>query len=633
MMILFSRGMRAGLTLLLVVAVTSGSPAQPTIIAGTDGKPLPAEVAPEPAFTLAILPDRTSGQAWGLSYLEAAVEDLNRIRPDAVFTIGDMVQGYTRSMERYINEVDEYLAITGRLQAPFYPLPGNHDVIAGTRDSSDRRFETEYQQRFGPLYYAVLFDTVSVIALYSDEQLQSRPVISKEQTEWAMRMIDSAVHRGRPIVVLMHKPLWRYRTANWEPLHQRLALAVERGVTVIVVGGHFHSLQRDPDLDGVQYHLVGTCGALIDQHPLNGQLQHFTIIKSDGADRTSVYHQAVGCTLPDDFVLADDQRRGFVLKTRRDSVVIETILDQPLGRPISGTVRIRVTNPIDVPITITGGLVNKEPRESIITGYGFFARTQRDIFNAQVSRVDTPFQQTGPVETLRLAAGETGYLQIPVRCDAQPAMTPPPEVDLVARFVDTRGRTVPIFIRRRLPLRMRYILTPEFVLDLPISAWQYSVYDRREQDPGMGLSAIDGQLNIALAVYDDVACYEPMDDATERINDPLSDAIRIRFGTGENEKVYLIEPIGPADQSWLAIATGRNQWRLEPAPRIQWSSSRRENGRYGVVIRIPLELIGRPGEEVPFNLEIADNDLDYHTQWRRWSHPRAGSVIVLPAQF
>ena len=44
---------------------------------------------------IAILPDRTTGRDWGLPYLDAAVEDLNIVRPDAVFNVGDMIQGYT----------------------------------------------------------------------------------------------------------------------------------------------------------------------------------------------------------------------------------------------------------------------------------------------------------------------------------------------------------------------------------------------------------------------------------------------------------------------------------------------------------------------------------------------------------
>ena len=54
---------------------------------------------------------------------------------------------------------------------------------------------------------------------------------------------------------------------------------------------------------------------------------------------------------------------------------------------------------------------------------------------------------------------------------------------------------------------------------------------------------------------------------------------------------------------------------------------------FGVIVHLPLLSIGRPGEELPFNVRISDNDLTYHTQWRQWSHDAARSVIVLPARF
>ena len=39
---------------------------------------------------VAILPDRTTGEDWGLPHLARAIDDLNLLRPDAVFCVGDL---------------------------------------------------------------------------------------------------------------------------------------------------------------------------------------------------------------------------------------------------------------------------------------------------------------------------------------------------------------------------------------------------------------------------------------------------------------------------------------------------------------------------------------------------------------
>lgn len=623
------------LTITLVAYTVSSLYAQPYIIPGTDGKDLPTAPAPEPSFTLALLPDRTTGRDWGLPYLEQAVKDINLINPDAVFTIGDMVQGYTRSMEHYQSEVDEYLAIVKNLTAPFYPLPGNHDVIPGTRNSSDKRFEKEYQRRMGPLYYAVFLEELTVISLYTDENLESKPTLSNIQTKWVLERINEALSKKNPLVILMHKPVWRYRNSNWDPIHNKLAEAVQAGVKVIVIAGHFHSMQREPDIEGVEYHLVGTCGASIDQHPLGGQLQHFTIIKATASGKTNVYHQPIGCVLPDDFILAADQDRAFDIRNAGDKFEFDSVIDQPYGRPVRQSLQMKVNNPIDRPVTLSATLAKSQPDISPIANYGFYGKTNIDAFNPYATNVDTPFNLDEKINPLIIQPGESGILTIPLKCLSQSHMLPPPQLNITATFTDDQNREVPVYIYKRIPLRMRYTLTESLALDMPISAWDFNVYDTLEADSEMGMSAEEGKLNLAFVVYDNVPCFDDkVEDVYERLNNPASDAIRLTFGNDKDQKIYLIEPMNPVKQIWQAEKIDDyKKWKLNPVNEdIQWQCITSDTG-YGLVVQIPLELVGQPGQSVEFNVGIADNDDTYHTQWRYWSAQYAGSTIVLPQQF
>lgn len=641
-------------------AVAGVATEPPVIRAGTDGKSLPQEEMHEPAFTIAILPDRTSGRDWGLPYLERGVEEINIIQPDAVFNVGDMIQGYTRSIERYLEETADYHRIVGKLTAPFYSLPGNHDVISGMRDPSDRRFEDLYKEHYGPLYYAVEFEQATIIALYSDEALDSDPVFTDTQIAWLDGELQRADQRVESIIVMLHKPAWRYRRSNWDSIHALLARSVrEHDQSVTVIAGHFHSLQRDRDRDGVQYQLIGTCGALIDQHPLSGQFQHLTFVKVfPDTNEVRVYHHPIGCTLPDDFVTSTDQSRSNRLKSWRDVCTIRSVLDQPLGQSVSGPVRVEVRNVIDRPITATAALVKSAPGPSIVEGYGFVSRTQMDIHNPFVTNVGTPFEQIGTVEPIEIAPDETRELTVMVRCNAQTEMLPPPQINVNATYVDDHGRTVPVFIRRRLPLRMQYEIDDSPNESMPISAWTFSVYDLREQDPRVTMIAHEGRFTCYINSFDNLACHEPVEDVTTRVVDPKADTVVLRFGSVSDAtaKYLMVEPFGPetspqahwvtpyrnesASSGYRANATpdSPSDWEFKLESVANDADVIVERGPEGqgylVRVSIPLARVGVPGETLPFNLYIADNDLTYHTQWRSWapdtSVSESESTITLP---
>src|SRR5262249_41102169 len=156
--------------------------------------------------------------------LRQSVEELNQLHPDFVMTIGDMVQGYTRSAQDYLDQAKQFRQIMDQLAMRWYPTAGNHDVTSGTDDPADHRFEALYEKTFGPLYYSLDYRDLHMIVLYSDEQLQADPAMSNQQLAWLRSDLNKAFDnsRLRHVFVFMHKPMWRYEKSNWEKAHELL---------------------------------------------------------------------------------------------------------------------------------------------------------------------------------------------------------------------------------------------------------------------------------------------------------------------------------------------------------------------------------------------------------------------------
>ena len=586
---------------------------------------------PNRALRIAILPDRTTGRDWGLPYFAAAVEDLKRLRPDAVFTVGDMVQGYTRSTETWNAEAAEWFAIADRLPWPIWPVAGNHDVVSGTRDPKDNTFEERYRRTFGPLRYAVELPDATVIVVYSDGRRAEEGVaLSPEDLDWLEESLTAAESRDKPILLLMHRPMWRSRSARWDELvHPML---VEHGVSA-VIAGHFHALQRDPDRDGVQYHILAACGGMIDQHPHTGQLQHLTFVDVLPEGAVEVHHQLLGVTLPPDHVTAEDQERAWRLKQTAEAVSFRDAIVEPLTTPTRGSLEIELFNPLDIPIRWNWSGLDAPPSAEVVPpafpgAISWNSRTPVDTFNPFTMLVDSPLaiEPGGPVE---LAPLERKRIRLGWRIESAVA-TPLPatEVRFRAIYRDGLDREVPVTVIKRVPIARTAAIaavgessTESWTRSrFPISAWEFSPYDSLEADASarFGLDR-DGSLLLDVEAPDEVVSTSIEDPRLDpsRLDDPMLDSIRIDLSRGESDRSWLLEfpaegePRGFLLEQDLVSACGLDG---VSGPLVSWT---REEGRWRATVRIAPRLWpAGESDGLRLQLGVADNDETYHTQWR-----------------
>jgi predicted phosphodiesterase len=581
---------------------------------------------------LAIIPDRTTGRDWGLRYLAEAVEDFNRTEPDAVFCVGDLVQGYSRDHAHVRRERDDFLGIVRRLRMPFYPTPGNHDLVSGGRDAKDRSFADEYRTLFGPLYYSVELELASVVILNTEDgEGQIQPGFSDTQLSWLDRELETLARRGRPIILLFHRPLWDHKPTRWDERVQ--PMLVKHGVDY-VIAGHYHSLQWLPPRDGIPYLLLGTCGGAVDQHPLAGQLQHTTYVVVDEAGSVRPYHQVAGCTLPLDWITKEDQDRAYRLKGARDAVRISGAVADPTGRAVESSLEVTLKNPLDREVEFRF-MPSREPTAWPVDDIGpngpirrtWTSLTPIDTFNPSTTDLRSPFELALPETPIRLAAGAQTTVQVDVRCDAQAAPPQPAPFEIVANYLDSKGRSVPIVLRQRTPIARTIALADAATaLAYPIAVWNWSEYDTPDANASATFVRDDarGAFVATVDVPDTVFSSDAKPrDARATIDDPLGDAVRLVLGEGPEAREYLVtfaenaltpvvrrisldgKALEPTDAIRVVLLQQPTAWRLELAV----SPEALPEGMRGAAA------------EIPINLGVADNDQTYHTQWR-WLAPR-----------
>ena len=252
---------------------------------------MPAPDATE-SFSFVVFPDRTGGPASGVRALEQAVDTANLLDPDFVVTIGDMIQGYADA-ETWLAQAAEYKSIMHRLNAPWYPVAGNHDLYA--RPHTDAGHRALYREHFGPLHYSFTHRFAHFVVLWTDESMRfDDPArtqnVSPEQLAWLEA--DLAAADADRVFVFMHHPRWldAYAGSNWPDAHRLLEAD---GRPVAVFAGHIHSIRDDGRTGNVRYMTLGTAGAHPSRSHPHASFDHVTLVHAR-PEGESIVHVPLG---------------------------------------------------------------------------------------------------------------------------------------------------------------------------------------------------------------------------------------------------------------------------------------------------------------------------------------------------
>ncbi len=275
----------------------------------------------------AVLGDRTGSHVPGA--YEQIVTEVERLKPDFVVTVGDMIQGYEDDPARLEPQWEEYKSIVSDLSMPIYFTPGNHDI-------SNDGAEEPYRRHIGEPYHS--FDVGSLHFVVLDtSRWSSSTSLPSVQLDWLARDLEKNRDAGRTFV-LFHKPFWYGTVSDGKPgiLHKRFS---EFGVDAVFTG-HLHEY-FSAEYDGILYTSVGRSGA--GSHPGLLDIGYNFVWVTVDEKGVSISPVKTGAVLPWDEVTVS--KRKLIEEISRSSIQFENaaMINEKLAVP-STEVVVRVNN-------------------------------------------------------------------------------------------------------------------------------------------------------------------------------------------------------------------------------------------------------------------------------------------------
>ncbi len=193
----------------------------------------------------AVISDRCGGERKGV--FPAAIEKVNLLQPEFVLCVGDLIEGYTEDPAKLDAQHAELDAMLAKVDAPFFFLPGNHDV-------TNAAMVAQWERRRGRRHYSFVYKDVLFVILDSQDGPRGKngatsPGLSEAQVAWATDAI--ARHPDvRWTFVLMHQPLWVYEEGGLASARKKAMKPIATGFPQIesaladrdytVLAGHYH---------------------------------------------------------------------------------------------------------------------------------------------------------------------------------------------------------------------------------------------------------------------------------------------------------------------------------------------------------------------------------------------------------
>lgn len=199
-------------------------------------------------FQFAVISDLTAGLRPRV--FESAVQKLNLMQPEFVMCVGDLIEGGTTDEAKLEKEWEEFEGWIEVLDAPFFYLPGNHDI-------GNEVMAQVWEKRHGARYYHFVYR--DVLFLVADTDDPPRRSISENQVEYFRKVLVSNPD-VRWTMVFLHRPTWLPDYSGEVPLNSEKFEALLQGRPHTVFAGHDHKYSKAVR-GGWNYYVLSATGA------------------------------------------------------------------------------------------------------------------------------------------------------------------------------------------------------------------------------------------------------------------------------------------------------------------------------------------------------------------------------------
>jgi predicted phosphodiesterase len=278
-----------------------------------------------------------------MGVFERMIHEAELLRPDFVIQVGDLIHGYTHNEETLRREWQVFRRQIAPLTAPYYPVPGNHDVVTPEA-------EKVYGEVWGADRFHYSFDHGSVHGIVLNSWWgEEDDRVADWQREWLaddLRKHARDSGAGETIVaVFVHSPLWRYASdhpgrADWEEVHKILREYPVR----LVVAGHTHEYVWE-QRDGIDYVVINSSGGM-RPNERGGFLHAYLHVSVLPGDDMRCALLRAGSVLPVDTVDSHDRSRIPALALRDGTIRLP---GWEVGQPVDRTIEVPLMNRLDTP--------------------------------------------------------------------------------------------------------------------------------------------------------------------------------------------------------------------------------------------------------------------------------------------
>ncbi len=261
-------------------------------------------------FSFIIVPDRTGSERPGV--FPEAIKKANLFQPEFIISVGDLIQGPTEILEQspyhLRKQWKELLSFTEKSEAPFFYVPGNHD-ISRTREGFPRANEDSamvWKEFAGDAYYYFIYKNVLFLVLNTLEGRDARvPQVpmTESQAKWAVDVLKK--HQDvRWTFVFLHQPdIWINKC--YAPVEEELR---KRKYTSFAGDWHHYiKFKRH----GRDHYALATAGGISQMRGIKyGEFDHLTYVTMTEKEPVIV-NIALDGILPEDVVTPANIRKPY----------------------------------------------------------------------------------------------------------------------------------------------------------------------------------------------------------------------------------------------------------------------------------------------------------------------------------